>query len=156
VSGISGSQCPTCSEPKATTYDNAGYPSSRTDYNGNVTQYTYDDSRGLEVSRTEAAGTPQARTITTQWHTTYHLPTLISVYAGGNASGTPIRTTSFGYDTSGNQLTRTVTDPATGAVRTWTYTYDSYGRVLTVDGPRTDVADVSTYTYYTCTTGYEC
>src|SRR5262249_54392508 len=40
--------------------------------------------------------------------------------------------------------------------RTWTYTYDSYGRVLTVDGPRTDLSDVTTYAYYTCTTGYQC
>src|ERR1700730_11658245 len=65
VTGISGSQCPTCSEPKATTYDLAGFLSSRTDYNGNVTQYTYDDTRGLEISRTEASGTARARTTTT-------------------------------------------------------------------------------------------
>jgi RHS repeat-associated protein len=156
VTGISGSQCPTCSEPKTTTYDLAGFVSSRTDYNGNVTQYTYDDTRGLETSRTEASGTARARTITTQWHATYHLPTLISVYARGSATGTPLRTTSFIYDSAGNQLTRTITDPATSASRTWTYTYDGYGRVLTADGPRTDVSDVTTYTYYTCTTGSEC
>jgi len=33
---ISGSQCPTCQEMAATTYDAAGYVSSRTDYNGNL------------------------------------------------------------------------------------------------------------------------
>ena len=37
--------------------------------------------------------------------------------------------------------------------RTWTYTYNTFGQVLTEDGPRTDVSDVTTYTYYTCTTG---
>jgi YD repeat-containing protein len=47
VTGISGSQCPTCSEPKTTTYDLAGFLAGRTDYNGNVAQYTFDDSRGL-------------------------------------------------------------------------------------------------------------
>jgi YD repeat-containing protein len=36
----------------------------------------------------------------------------------------------------------------TGLPRTWTYTYNRYGQVLSADGPRTDVADVSTYTYY--------
>src|SRR5262249_22013883 len=40
--------------------------------------------------------------------------------------------------------------------RTWAYTYDSYGRVLTEDGPRTDVSDVTTYAYYTCTSGDNC
>ncbi|MCM5681572.1 hypothetical protein M8A51_18765 [Schlegelella sp. S2-27] len=36
--------------------------------------------------------------------------------------------------------------------RVWTYTYNQYGQVLTEDGPRTDVADVSTYEYYPDTT----
>ena len=40
--------------------------------------------------------------------------------------------------------------------RTWTYTYNSFGQVLTANGPRTDVSDVTTYTYYSCTTGYQC
>jgi YD repeat-containing protein len=37
---------------------------------------------------------------------------------------------------------------ATGTPRTWTYTYDANGSVLTMNGPRTDVSDVSTTTYY--------
>ncbi len=37
-----------------------------------------------------------------------------------------------------------------------TYTYNSFGQVLTANGPRTDVSDVTTYTYYSCTTGHEC
>jgi RHS repeat-associated protein len=156
VTGISGPPCATCGDSKATTYDSAGYSSSRTDYNGNVTLYTYDDTRGLEISRTEASGSSVVRTITTQWNSTFRLPTIISVYAGSSASGTPVRTTSYVYDDTGNLLTRVITDPANGSIRTWTYTYDSYGRVLTADGPRTDVPDVTTYTYYTCTTGYQC
>ena len=36
-----------------------------------------------------------------------------------------------------------------GTPRTWTYTYTpTFGRVLTIDGPRTDVVDVTTYAYY--------
>ena len=150
---VSGAPCYPCGYVAATTYDAGGYPASTTDFNGNLTTYSFDDTRGLEILRSEASGTSVARTITTQWNPTYRLPTLISVYAGDSASGTPLRTTAFGYDGTGNLLTKTITDPATGASRTWTYTYDSYGRVLTAQDPR---GNVTTYTYYTCTTGSEC
>ena len=36
----------------------------------------------------------------------------------------------------------------TGTPRTWTYTYNANGSLLTANGPRTDVTDVTTYTYY--------
>jgi YD repeat-containing protein len=35
-----------------------------------------------------------------------------------------------------------------GTPRTWTYTYNANGSVLTVNGPRTDVSDITTYAYY--------
>ena len=44
---------------------------------------------------------------------------------------------------SGNCMLPTVT----GTPRTWTYTYDANGHVLTIDGARTDLADTTTYTY---------
>ena len=136
--------------------DANGNVSQITDYNGNVTSYVFDLSRNLETSRTEASGTPRARTTTSQWDPTWRQPSLISLYAGGAATGTPLWTTAFTYDSLGNVLTKTVTDPAAGTTRVWTNTYDAYGRMLTVDGPRTDVVDKTTYTYYTCTTGYQC
>jgi YD repeat-containing protein len=116
VAGISGSQCPTCSDGKATTYDSGGFRSSRTDYNNNVTLLSFDDARGLETSRTEASGTPRARTITSAWHSTFRLPALITE---------PARTTAFTRDTAGNALTRTITDTSQvpNVSRTWTYTY---------------------------------
>ncbi len=40
---------------------------------------------------------------------------------------------------------------ASGAARTWTYTYAADGQVLTANGPRTDIADVTTYQYYAVT-----
>lgn len=51
-------------------------------------------------------------------------------------------------------MTDTTTTP--NVSRTWTYTYDSYGPVLTAKGPRTDVNSTTTYSYYTCTTSYQC
>src|SRR6185295_2148711 len=87
-------------------------------------------------------------TVTT-WHSVFRLPTSITE---------PNRTTTYTHDANGNVLTRTVTDTSVtpNISRTWTYTYNSFGQALTEDGPRTDVTDVTTYTYYTCSTGAEC
>jgi RHS repeat-associated protein len=165
VTSISGSQCPTCQESAATNYDSAGWVASRTDYDGNLTCYANDPLRGLELVRVEgfapsstcpsslssytpASGTLQ-RKITTAWSATWREPSLITE---------PNRTTGFTFDGSGNILTETVTDTSVSpnVSRIWTYTYNSFGRVLTVVGPRTDVLDKTILTYYTCTTGNQC
>jgi RHS repeat-associated protein len=165
VTAIGGSQCPTCQESAATTYDNAGWVSSRTDYNGNLTCYANDPVRGLEQVRVEgfapgstcpsslssytpASGTTQ-RKITTVWNSTWREPQTITE---------PNRTTSFTFDSQGNVLTKTITDTSVtpNVARTWTHTYNSFGQALTVQGPRTDLNSTMTYAYYTCTTGYQC
>ena len=53
VTSISGSQCLTCQESAATTYDSSGFVSSRTDYNGNLTCYANDPVRGLELGESD-------------------------------------------------------------------------------------------------------
>jgi YD repeat-containing protein len=55
------------------------------------------------------------------------------------------RVTTFQPDARGNILTKTVT--VGGESRTWTYTYNSVGQKLSEDGPRTDVSDVTSWTY---------
>jgi RHS repeat-associated protein len=149
ITGISGSKCFTCVEDQATTYDFYGYVSSRTDYNGNVVRYTHDATRGLVTSRTEASGTPRERTVSTTWHSEFRLP-LTTTEAN--------RLTSYTHDVNGNVLTKTVTDTTVtpNVSRTWTYAYDQFGRILTEDGPRTDVSDTTTYAYYNCTSGAQC
>src|ERR1051325_9833777 len=145
------------------TYDANGNVTSRTDFNGNRTNYTFDLTRNLETQRKEGltsagANTPQTRTISTEWHPTFRLPTRIAQ---------PLRLTTNTYDADGSQCgatgalcSRTVraTSDASGALglsatpigsaRTWTYTYNANGRVLTADGPRIDLSDVTAYTYY--------
>jgi RHS repeat-associated protein len=129
-------------------YNGNGVTSSRTDYNGIVTSFTYStDGRLLELTRKEANGNALMRTITTTWHPTYRIPASIVE---------PNRRRDYTFDASGNILTDKVTETATSTFRTWTYTYDSYGRVLTADGPRTDVSDITTYAYHLCTTGAQC
>jgi RHS repeat-associated protein len=152
-----------CSTDAATSYDANANVASRTDFNGNKICYAYDLARNLETARLEGVASgvscpanlatymPTANTrqrkITTQWHATYRLPTQIDE-AG--------KRTTFTHDANGNILTRTELDTSTSASRTWTYTYNSFGEVLTVDGPRTDISHVTTYTYYSCTTGHQC
>ncbi len=141
--------CPGCGDDAGRVFDASGNITSRTDFNGNVTNYVYNAQTNLETSRTEAYGTSQARTITTAWDTNWRQPDTITE---------PKRTTTFTYDSMGNVLTKTVTDTTVtpNVSRTWTYTYDSYGRMLTAKGPRTDVNSRTTYAYYTCTTGSQC
>ncbi|OGB24612.1 MAG: hypothetical protein A3I66_13435 [Burkholderiales bacterium RIFCSPLOWO2_02_FULL_57_36] len=133
-----------------TTYDANGNVSTRTDFNGAVTKYSYDLTRNLETGRTEGFDTSQARTITTAWHPTYRLPLKIAE---------PLRITINSYDANGNLLSKTVqatsdatgsqslSAPVVGIARTWRYTYNEFGQVLTATGPRTDVNDTTTYTY---------
>lgn len=162
VSAISQA-CSSCGTNATATFDVNGNVSSQTEFSGARTCYAHDLARNLGTVRVEGfasgvscpanlatytpiAGTRQ-RKITTQWHTTYRLPTQIDE---------PRKRTTYTHDANGNVLTRTVLDTTTNESRTWTYTYNSFGQVLTADGPRTDVSDLTTYTYYACTTGYQC
>ncbi|MFN0161476.1 MAG: DUF6531 domain-containing protein, partial [Burkholderiales bacterium] len=170
--------CLGCGVSRATTYDDHANPTSRIDWNNNKTCYFYDSpSRKLETRRVEglsatesctgyASGSPSlpasARMVSTEWHDTWRLPTRIAE---------PLRITTINYGPPnasnpgerGNILSRTVqaTSDATGAAgfnaspvglpRTWTYTWNANGRMLTDDGPRDDVADITTYTYHSDT-----
>ncbi|MDR3429666.1 hypothetical protein [Silvimonas sp.] len=131
---VTGGACPQC-EAQAQTFDANGNVASRTDFKGIKTTYVYDLTRNLETSRTEAAGTAQARTITTIWHPTFHLPAQITE---------PSRVTSYTYDANGNMRTKSVT--ASGATRCWNYTYNNFGQVLTATDPD---SNKTTYTYDT-------
>ena len=122
----------------AFSYDANGFIASKTDYDYNVTTYTH-DARGNQTSRTEATGTAQARTITTTWHPTFHLPTQITE---------PNRVTTLSYDSHGNLTQKTIADASNSKnTRTWSYTYNANGQVTQADGPRTDVADITQYSY---------
>jgi RHS repeat-associated protein len=171
-------QCSSCgaSTSKSRVYDNAGYIQSTTDFNNNLTTYAYDDTRGLELQRVEASGTPSQRTTITTPDPTFNVPDLRSIVnASGVVTGTETLTKWF-YNTRGQALYRCEIDPAVSAasnyacnssgnapagVRKWSYTYCETGCPLvgllqSVDGPRTDVSDVTTYTYYSGTDLSHC
>ena len=144
-------------------YDANGSIAARIDWNGNRTNYTYDLARNLETARTEGltasgAATPQTRTVTTEWHAAFRLPKRIAE---------PLRITTLVHDADGSLCgargalcSRSVqaTADATGAQgfaaveegrpRTWSYTYDANGALLSADGPRSDVPDTTGYAYH--------
>ncbi|MGQ0543785.1 MAG: DUF6531 domain-containing protein, partial [Betaproteobacteria bacterium] len=162
LASITGPVCPSCG-PQSQTYDTNGNVASQIDWNGNRTNYTYDLARNLQTSRIEGLsangdGTPHTRTISTEWHETFRLPTRIAE---------PLRLTTNVYDLDGAQCgargarcsttiqattdasgTQGFSAAVTGLPRTWTHTYNNNGDVLTVDGPRTNAADVTRFTYY--------
>lgn len=166
VSQPGGSGCGPASA--STTYDANGNVKSRTDFNGVRTTYTYDLTRNLELTRTEAVGQPEQRKTSTAWHSYWRLPTKVAE---------PKKLTTYEYNSAttpcapadalvGDQpigvlcsKTEEVTTDATGAkglnpsltgqIRAWKYTYNKWGQVLTVNGPRLsgEVLDLTTYSY---------
>ena len=154
-----GSGCSTASSQIS--YDVNGNAISRADFNGNKTCYAFDVSRNLEIARVEgvdstgncpgdlisytpASGSSE-RKILTDWHADYRLPVRITE-AG--------RETGFVYDTHGNVTQQQIKDTATNAVRTWNIGYVYHANIAGAmlqkieDGPRTDVADITTTDYY--------
>ncbi|TAM32067.1 MAG: hypothetical protein EPN68_02965 [Rhodanobacter sp.] len=152
-----GSMCVSPQNTESFAYNANGYVTDLTDVPGdhsapqNAT-FTWDTARNLMLSRTDAAGSPVARTTNLTWDPRFRLPDTIAQ---------PGQTTQYTYDDHGHVLSRTQTDTVNHLNRTWTvaYTYapNDPGAILqqVVRGPRTDVAQVTTTDYYapdtTCT-----
>jgi len=138
---VSGDLCDDCGKSAAIEYDALGVPVRETDARGTVTTRTR-NAAGLETRRTEAAGSPAARTIRTEWDVERRLPLAIESAA--------LRT-EYGYDERGRLVTTARIDTATGATRTTTRRYQPDGavpgRLAAIDGPRTDVEDVTRFAY---------
>jgi len=166
---------PSCAQPfKAQTYDTNGYPASTTDFNGNVTTTTYDDN-GLLDQQIDASGTSNQRTTTTTWDTVLRNPLTRAVL---DANSHAISETAWVYNTGGQPLARCEIDPAQASsytcaaagtppagVRRWTYSYCTVvddvqcpivGLRLSVTGPRTDLTQTTTYSYYTSNSATNC
>ncbi|MBT8116036.1 MAG: hypothetical protein KJP04_11665, partial [Arenicella sp.] len=138
------------------TWDAAGNLLTRTDAEERTTEYSY-TAANQRISMTEAAGTPQARTTSYE----YVSPDvdLITKVASPSVRAGQEKEVVTSYDASYNVTGITINgfDQAGNAVsRTTTFTHDSFGKVTSIDGPHTDVADTTTIEYYDCSTGAEC
>ena len=83
------------------TYTNEGWVASKTDWKGIKTTYQY-NTLGQEISRTEAFGTSEARTINTEWHPTLFVKTKITE---------PEKETIYSYDNNGRLLNQLINFP---------------------------------------------
>jgi RHS repeat-associated protein len=167
--------CLGCANPLTTNtyaYNNNGYLTAITQIPGDSsvpenTAFTWDAAHNLMLSRTEAVGTPSARTITTRWNPALRLPLSRTV---SDATGTTSAATQWVYNTRGQPLARCEIDAAKAGsyacassgtapagVRRWTHTYcdaiDStqcpvVGLIRSTTGPRTDVTQTTSSSYY--------
>ena len=133
------------------------------DEEGRVSTYAYNatnqrltTTEGQGGDCTTPASTPVTRTITYQYvSSALALPTVIespSVAAGQTkrteisyTSNLPTTIIQKGYTPSGNSISRTVG-----------LQYDAQGRVMSIDGSRTDVSDITTLEYNNCSSGTGC
>ena len=166
VTGISRAATSTTAAATETfSYDSNGYLSAFTDWNGNQSSYV-NDSHGDPTTINEAIGTGVLRSTTIAYDTTFiHLPHSITTLGV---------TTSYGYDGSGEELTKTLTDTTTqtvpystnGQTRTWTntwssfllasvktpnlntthYGYDSTGALTSITDPLTHATTITSHT----------
>jgi RHS repeat-associated protein len=105
VGSICGNQC---NQPwQGISYDANGYPSSYQDFNGNVTNTTY-NAAGLETQRIEAKGSAVQRTINTTWDSTLRVPLTRAIL---NGSGTTVAQSGWVYNTRGQVLASCDMDP---------------------------------------------
>ena len=126
--------CPSCGKTSLQSeYDTNGNATREVGYDGAATTHTY-DAQGRETQRVQAAGTPNAKTTTTEWHPTWNLPTRLA---------SPAKVETFAYDANGNLVTYTEVGTADtngsaglaaapdGPIKRTDRTYDSNGHVLT-------------------------
>ncbi|KRB02564.1 hypothetical protein ASD86_23940 [Lysobacter sp. Root690] len=130
------------------------------DARGMRTQYTYDHFHELTRKTGLASGngnvTAFTRTTQTDWVPSYSLPSERRILDNTNAL---VAKSKWTYNGRGQALTSTQVDPATAAERTVTTAYCDpsdvtagicpvVGSIKSVDGPRADVNDIASYTYY--------
>lgn len=139
----------------------------RKDEEGRVTTYTYNATNqrtGMTEGRTgtctSPVTTPATRTTSYQYlSSTLDLPTVItspSVYSGQNKT-TTIQYTDANHPNLPTLITQSGFTPSGASVsRVIGMSYNSAGQVASIDGPRTDASDVTTLSYYNCTTGGAC
>ncbi|MGO1003306.1 RHS repeat-associated core domain-containing protein [Lysobacter sp. CA196] len=139
----------------AYTYDANGFPDRVGDFGRTSADFDY-NSRGLVAQKREAIGDREERLTQIDWHPAFDVPTEERVY---NRDGQLWTKRLWTYNGRGQELTATKMDPLSGTTRTSATSYCEatdiqaglcpiIGLVTQVDGPRTDVNDITSFAYY--------
>jgi len=126
------------------TYDSNGFLASETDWNGNLTTIV-SNNRGQPTTIVQASGTPLARTTTITYHATLHVPLTVATQ-GLTTAFTYDPAGNLLTRTETDTTTGSVPYSTRGMARTWTYTWVN-GLITSIKGPRTDGADLTRFTY---------
>ena len=151
--------CATCSgassDTQSFTYTADNLVMSRTDGKGHTTTRLYNPDANV-ISKTEATGTGLARTTTYRYDYAAWSNFLTEIDEPSAAKPGAQKVTTMTWNTTGTPETALTTieqgflqpgdTAATSYVRT--ATFDGRHRLLSTDGPRSDVADVTTQAYY--------
>ena len=151
VTGMAGPGCANCGAGDITyDYDPANNNLLSKTESGVTTEYGDYDDRGNPGYRIEASGTTEERrteyTYDPRFVSRVLSMTEPSVYMGGS------KVTSYRYDDFGNRISATVsgfTPSGDAIVRSTSWQFNGPLNQLTViDGPRTDVSDITQFRYY--------
>lgn len=113
-----------------------------------TTAYSYDTKENI-LTKTEAQGTVIEKTTFNTYHPVFNGVLTETVQSVVNPAQNRIVTNVYNERT-GNLLTTTesgLLGNGTPYFYTTTYDYDANGKVASIDGPRTDVSDITTYSY---------
>ena len=119
---------------RSITYGINRFIATQTDEEGRVTAYTR-DTRGRPITIVEAQGTPQARTTTITWNSSFNVPDRI-VRPGLQIDYTYTSTGQIQTVTETDTTTHAVPYSTAGQTRTWTYAWGAGGRLVSINGPK--------------------
>jgi YD repeat-containing protein len=144
IEGLPSSHC--VGADSYLTYDANDYVTQITDAEGRVRNLT-NDGRGRPTTIVDAPSTPLQRTVNISWDATFAIPTVVHQPGLDTSFAIDPSTGRISSVTQTDQTTQTVPYSTNGETRTWSFTYDTAGNLLTVVGPLPGGGDTVTYTY---------
>lgn len=131
-----------CANPKT-----CNKPVSVTNAKGGVTNYAWDGFTGNLTQVLKPADASGQRPQTDYGYSSFGSGFTLLTSKTDKVSASQSLTTTYAYNSGNKYLLQSSTVDPSGYALTTSYSFDSIGNLTAVDGPRTDVADVTNYTW---------